>query len=293
MYATVDRITKEVDEMTTGVLEVSFDDEDFRCRMLAAFNEKFFETGKETYIDLCLYPEEYRICKGECGYSEMIIPSDEYKDGQPYNTIKARVTEVDELGDEQYIYIRCFGKDLDLVCSKDTGETVHRGDVIEAKCWCEVCEGEPDISEDVYCMYLHQADGLELHDFREYFNNRREILKYCEAHPFRTKKEKDHLKRLFDRRSELIDELKKKAAEKHKNHPDNDDLEMVLGCLTDREEVLVRMKYGIDDGIKRDLEEISDKLGIDITMVVRVEDSALRKLNAPEKREIFEKFLNE
>ena len=72
----------------------------------------------------------------------------------------------------------------------------------------------------------------------------------------------------------------------------NQELELVLSCLTDTEEALIRIKYGIEDGLKRNIKEVADRLCISQELAEETEKRALSKLNSPRKRKVFEKYIN-
>ena len=59
-----------------------------------------------------------------------------------------------------------------------------------------------------------------------------------------------------------------------------DQIGKVLETLTDREQIVVKLRFGLDDGTPRSLEEIGRILGVTRERVRQVEEKALKKLRA-------------
>jgi RNA polymerase primary sigma factor len=65
-----------------------------------------------------------------------------------------------------------------------------------------------------------------------------------------------------------------------------------MKILTDREQMVIKLRFGLDDGIPRSLEEIGRILGVTRERIRQVEEKALNKLraNSPQKlREYYNK----
>ncbi|MGI6377578.1 RNA polymerase sigma factor RpoD [bacterium] len=60
-----------------------------------------------------------------------------------------------------------------------------------------------------------------------------------------------------------------------------DELYKVMGDLTDREERVLRLRYGLDDGRPRTLEEVGKEFGVTRERIRQIEAKALRKLRHP------------
>lgn len=60
-------------------------------------------------------------------------------------------------------------------------------------------------------------------------------------------------------------------------------LDEVLGTLTDREEQIIRLRFGFDDNKSRTLEEVGDIFGVTRERIRQIESKALRKMRAPSK----------
>ena len=60
-------------------------------------------------------------------------------------------------------------------------------------------------------------------------------------------------------------------------------LDDVLGTLTPREEKVLRLRYGLDDGHQRTLEEVGQHFGVTRERIRQIEAKALRKLKHPSR----------
>ena len=56
-------------------------------------------------------------------------------------------------------------------------------------------------------------------------------------------------------------------------------LNEVLGTLTDREQKVLRLRYGLDDGKPRTLEEVGREFGVTRERIRQIEAKAMRKLS--------------
>ena len=61
-------------------------------------------------------------------------------------------------------------------------------------------------------------------------------------------------------------------------------LEQVLGTLSDRESLVLRLRYGLLDGRAYTLEEVGQKLNVTRERIRQIEAKALRKLRHPSRR---------
>lgn len=55
----------------------------------------------------------------------------------------------------------------------------------------------------------------------------------------------------------------------------------LLKDLSDREERIIRMRYGLDDNRQRSLEEVARDFGITREMIRQIESKAIKKLRHP------------
>ena len=72
-----------------------------------------------------------------------------------------------------------------------------------------------------------------------------------------------------------------------------DELYNVMKDLTDREERVLRLRYGLDDGRPRTLEEVGKEFGVTRERIRQIEAKALRKLRHPTRAKRFGDFRGE
>jgi RNA polymerase primary sigma factor len=65
----------------------------------------------------------------------------------------------------------------------------------------------------------------------------------------------------------------------------------VLDTLTPREEKVLRLRYGIDDGKPRTLEEVGREFNVTRERIRQIEAKALRKLRHPSRSKRLKDFL--
>ena len=70
-------------------------------------------------------------------------------------------------------------------------------------------------------------------------------------------------------------------------------LEEVLGTLTDREQKVLKLRFGLDDGRARTLEEVGKEFNVTRERIRQIEAKALRKLRHPSRRRKLEDYLDE
>ncbi|WP_281424903.1 sigma factor-like helix-turn-helix DNA-binding protein, partial [Pseudonocardia nigra] len=63
----------------------------------------------------------------------------------------------------------------------------------------------------------------------------------------------------------------------------HDDLRRVLGTLEDRESQVIRMRYGLDDGQPRTLDQIGRRFGLSRERVRQIEREVMAKLRVGER----------
>lgn len=69
-------------------------------------------------------------------------------------------------------------------------------------------------------------------------------------------------------------------------------LEDILSSLTEREETVIRLRFGIGDGYPRTLEEVGNKFGVTRERVRQIETKALRKLRHPTRSRKLKEYLD-
>jgi RNA polymerase primary sigma factor len=72
----------------------------------------------------------------------------------------------------------------------------------------------------------------------------------------------------------------------------HEQLEGVLRTLTEREETVLRLRFGIGDGYQRTLEEVGNRFGVTRERVRQIETKALRKLRHPVRSRRLRDFLD-
>ena len=72
-----------------------------------------------------------------------------------------------------------------------------------------------------------------------------------------------------------------------------EELQGVLGTLTEREEKVLRLRFGLDDGQCRTLEEVGQMFGVTRERIRQIEAKALRKLRHPSRSRKLKDFLTD
>lgn len=71
----------------------------------------------------------------------------------------------------------------------------------------------------------------------------------------------------------------------------DEQLERILKTLTEREETVLRLRFGIGDGRQRTLEEVGNRFGVTRERVRQIETKALRKMRHPARSKKLRDFL--
>lgn len=72
----------------------------------------------------------------------------------------------------------------------------------------------------------------------------------------------------------------------------NDSVEDVLDSLTEKEAMVIRLRYGIDNGETKTLEDVGKMFGVTRERIRQIEAKALRKLRHPSRSQKLKDFLN-
>lgn len=72
----------------------------------------------------------------------------------------------------------------------------------------------------------------------------------------------------------------------------NETLEEILESLTEKEAMVLRLRYGIDDGETKTLEDVGRMFGVTRERIRQIEAKALRKLRHPSRSQQLRDFLN-
>jgi RNA polymerase primary sigma factor len=70
-----------------------------------------------------------------------------------------------------------------------------------------------------------------------------------------------------------------------------DQIASILRTLTPREERIIRMRFGLDDGSQRTLEEVGQVFAVTRERIRQIEAKALRKLRHPSRSRRFQIFI--
>ena len=70
-------------------------------------------------------------------------------------------------------------------------------------------------------------------------------------------------------------------------------VERVLDSLEGREERVIRLRFGLDDGRPRTLEEVGNEFGLTRERIRQIESHALRKLRHPSRSRKLREFATE
>jgi len=68
--------------------------------------------------------------------------------------------------------------------------------------------------------------------------------------------------------------------------------EQVLNTLTPREERIIKMRFGLEDGTEHTLEEVGHSFGVTRERIRQIEAKALRKLRLPSRNRRLRAFFN-
>lgn len=72
----------------------------------------------------------------------------------------------------------------------------------------------------------------------------------------------------------------------------DESLEKVLASLTEKEAMVIRLRYGLDDGETKTLEDVGKMFGVTRERIRQIESKALRKLRHPSRSQHLQDFLN-
>ncbi|MCR5332074.1 MAG: sigma-70 family RNA polymerase sigma factor, partial [Lachnospiraceae bacterium] len=72
-----------------------------------------------------------------------------------------------------------------------------------------------------------------------------------------------------------------------------EELLKVLQTLTDREQKVLRLRFGLDDGRTRTLEEVGKEFNVTRERIRQIEAKALRKLRHPSRSKKLKDFLED
>ena len=67
----------------------------------------------------------------------------------------------------------------------------------------------------------------------------------------------------------------------------------MLDTLTPREEMVLRLRYGLEDGHPRTLEEVGKEFGVTRERIRQIEAKALRKLRHPSRSKKLKEYMDQ
>lgn len=67
-------------------------------------------------------------------------------------------------------------------------------------------------------------------------------------------------------------------------------VEKVLSTLSQKEERIIRLRFGIDDYVERTLVEVGKEFGVTRERIRQIEARAIRKMREPQRRKILQDF---
>ena len=94
--------------------------------------------------------------------------------------------------------------------------------------------------------------------------------------------------------SDIIpDEGQDNPEEVVRNMAVKDAISEVLGTLSDRERLVIKMRFGLEDGIGHTLEDIGKALGVTRERARQIEDIAMRQLRNPLRANKIREYLTD
>ena len=72
-----------------------------------------------------------------------------------------------------------------------------------------------------------------------------------------------------------------------------DEINLVLKTLSEREEKVLRLRFGLEDGRTRTLEEVGKEFDVTRERIRQIEAKALRKLKNPTKSKRLREFMDD
>ena len=89
----------------------------------------------------------------------------------------------------------------------------------------------------------------------------------------------------------LADELQDTPEEEFMSRSGEELLERVLGTLTAREALVIKLRYGLVNGTEHTLAEIGRQMGVSRERIRQIEEDALRKLRHPTRKQYLKELL--
>ncbi len=173
-----------------------------------------------------------------------------------------------------------------LYGKKDTFyyDYVNAKAAVEKECGVTLAE-EPDLIDDVIDLLVATGKIKGHEGAKEYARMRINSLAIGDAslddeETVEDLLTTDELVDTHDYAEEVINSLSKPAIEK------------LLNTLTTREQEILRLRFGFDNGIPKSLDEIAIIFGLSVERIRQIEAKALRKLRRPSRSKILKDYLD-
>ena len=72
-----------------------------------------------------------------------------------------------------------------------------------------------------------------------------------------------------------------------------EDVRRLISTLSPREQAVIRMRFGLDNGVTCSLEEIGHKFRVETEMIRKIEARAIRKLQQPYRHESIKPYMKD
>ena len=122
-------------------------------------------------------------------------------------------------------------------------------------------EEKPSLLKDIYELMVHtnRISGCNFSDFKDFVYICQPILM----------RDMDEIESDYDIEVDVLKNIK------------TEEIDEVLSTLTEREQEVIRLRFGFEDGVCKSLEEVADMFNVTRERIRQIEAKALRKLRHP------------